>query len=70
MSYSCHTIGFVYFNLSNCNKALNYLYRALKLKQELNDEKTIAFTYTLIGNVYEKQGRFSDALKINFQSFP
>lgn len=55
-------MGSVYYSRSSYAKALEYYFKALKMYQELSDEKGQAFIYGNIGLVYKEQLAYDKAL--------
>ncbi|MES2681585.1 MAG: tetratricopeptide repeat protein [Bacteroidota bacterium] len=79
ISYSIHYIGDIYFGQSDLSgkisskedynsKALAQFFKALKIAEEVNDEKSIANTFNCIGNSYREQEKYSSALEYYFKA--
>ena len=60
--YCINAIGNVYFYKGDYNKALQIFLQALKIRESLHDERTIAVTYSNIGSVYSEQGEYQQAI--------
>ncbi|HOZ86504.1 MAG TPA: tetratricopeptide repeat protein [Bacteroidia bacterium] len=74
ISYSLHYIGDIYFGQSDLSektsskedyndKALVQFFKALKIAEEVNDQKSIANTFNCIGNSYREQENYTLALE-------
>jgi serine phosphatase RsbU (regulator of sigma subunit) len=74
ISYSLHYIGDIYFGQSDLSektstkedyndKALEQFFKALKIAEEVNDQKSIANTFNCIGNSYREQENYALALE-------
>ncbi len=59
-------IGLVYWNLGKYDKALEYLHKALKLNEEINDTYEFSSVYKAIGLVYRDINDYKNAI-LNFQ---
>ncbi len=57
------TIGVSFLNKDNSGKALEYLFRALKINEELNDKKGKGSCANNIGAVYQYQSNYPKALE-------
>ena len=62
-----NNMGILYLNLRDYNKALNYYYDAMHIRENLNKserrDKAIAYSYQNIGTAYQKKGDFENAIK-------
>ncbi|OFY66304.1 MAG: hypothetical protein A3H98_02790 [Bacteroidetes bacterium RIFCSPLOWO2_02_FULL_36_8] len=61
-------IGFVYSEQSDYHKALDYYFKALKMKEEIGDKKGKTTTLVNIGNVYNRQSDHAKALDYYFRA--
>jgi len=61
-SYALYSMGVNYLDLEELTKALDLFKRSLKIREELEDEESIAKTLTKIGFIYYSQGDFVTAL--------
>jgi len=57
-------LGVLYTDQGNFVKALEFLLKALKISEELNDKKSIASKLTNIGNLYASHGDHTKALEV------
>ncbi|MDO9577320.1 MAG: sigma 54-interacting transcriptional regulator [Candidatus Cloacimonadales bacterium] len=57
-----NNIANMYFKLENYDEALHYYKRSLAIKEELNDEKSIALSLCNIAVVYKEMQNFDQAL--------
>ncbi len=63
-----NNIGRVYLNLGDYAKAMNYFLIALKIREEIADEKAIAASYNNIALIYNNQGNYEKALENHLKS--
>jgi serine phosphatase RsbU (regulator of sigma subunit)/tetratricopeptide (TPR) repeat protein len=61
-------IGAFNYLKGNYSQALDYDFKALKIKESLNDKKKIASIHNNIGTVYERQGDYPKALDHYFKA--
>ncbi|MES2590999.1 MAG: tetratricopeptide repeat protein [Bacteroidota bacterium] len=59
---SNHQLGVFNYLKGNYSLALDYYFKALKIRESLNDKKGISVTYSNIGVVYDNQGNYPQAL--------
>jgi len=59
-------IGINHYEMSNYPEALKYHFDALKIEQEIGDQKGIALSHNSIGLVFMRQGKLDEALKYFF----
>jgi len=67
-SVSLKKLGSIYYNISDYEKSLKYYLEAIKLFEELNDIKSINYTYNNIANIYVKLEKF-DKAKFYYNKF-
>lgn len=60
-------IGIIYWYKGDYNKALEFYYKALKIREALNDKKGMAASYNNIGNIHHGNGEFDKALELYFK---
>ncbi|MBN4049710.1 tetratricopeptide repeat-containing sensor histidine kinase [Bacteroidales bacterium AH-315-N07] len=68
-------LGILYRNKGDYSRALDYCFRSLKLKENMDinlstgkDQRSIAISYNSIGNIYIKQGKFLKALEFYYKA--
>lgn len=62
-AWAINNIGYVYKNYGNQSKALFYFLQALKIREQINDEKGIIESYNNMASVYNAHGDSEGALK-------
>jgi tetratricopeptide (TPR) repeat protein len=62
-----NNLAVIFKNKGDFETALDYNYKSLKIKEEINDQKGIANTFINIGTVYHIQGNLVKALENYFQ---
>lgn len=68
MARRLSNIGLVYANQGNYPQALDYDFRALKMKEALGDKRGIAITLGNIGIIYKAQNDYPKALDYYFRA--
>lgn len=66
LAYAYVYLSNAYRNKSDYPPALKYLYTALKIQVQINDQQGLAITYNSVGLINERQGNYIDALKNHF----
>ncbi|HEX7414625.1 MAG TPA: tetratricopeptide repeat protein, partial [Bacteroidia bacterium] len=56
-----NTLGNVYWNQADYPKALDYYFKALKMREELGDKSEIAINLGNIGSLYTKTSKYKEA---------
>jgi two-component system, sensor histidine kinase and response regulator len=59
-----NTTGSGYYLLGDIDKAVQLYYRALRIREKLNDPSDLSVSYNNIGNVYADQGNHKEALPL------
>ena len=57
------SIGVIYAEESDNDKALEYYFKALKVNKAINNKQNIATNYTNIGSIYSSMGDDAKALE-------
>ncbi|MBL4655342.1 MAG: tetratricopeptide repeat protein, partial [Bacteroidia bacterium] len=68
MAVSYNNIGGIYDDQGEIEKALEYYFFSLKIKEEIKDKKGMAYSYNNIGFIHDKQGEIEKALEYFFLS--
>ena len=63
LSLGFNSLGIIFYNKGNYDKAINYYSRSLKLREEIGDKKGIAATLNNFGIVYQDQGDNAKAIE-------
>lgn len=63
---AANNLGYAY-HLSEPDKALQFYFKAMKIREELNDTPGVATVYNNIGAVYQSQGSISKAIEYHFK---
>ncbi len=63
LSLGYNSLGIIFYNKSNYDKAINYYSRSLKIREEIGDKKGIAATLNNFGIVYQDQGDNAKAIE-------
>ena len=63
IAHSYANIAVVYQRLNNSNKAIEYLFKALKINEELKNKESILNNYTAIGDFYLNQKEIERAFE-------
>jgi tetratricopeptide (TPR) repeat protein len=63
-----NNIGFIYNNLGQIEKSLEFYNIALKIREKIGDELGIASSLNNIGSIYDSQGAYEIALSYYFKS--
>ncbi len=58
-----NSLGIIFYNKSNFDKAINYYGRSLKIREEIRDKKGIAATLNNFGIVYQDRGDYAKAIE-------
>src|SRR5690606_15765855 len=56
-------IARIYYKKNLLDKALDYNFKSIKIREEINDEKGIGYSLHKIGQVYFKQGNIKSAIE-------
>jgi tetratricopeptide (TPR) repeat protein len=62
-SLGYNSLGIIFYNKGNYDKAINYYSRSLKIREEIGDKKGIAATLNNFGIVYQDQGDNAKAIE-------
>ena len=62
LSLALNSIGIIFYNKGDNDKALNYYSRSLKIREEIGDKKGIAATLNNFGIIYQDQGDYVKAI--------
>ncbi len=68
MADASHTLGMLYWYQGNYWQAADYYFKALEIREALDDSLGLARSYNNIGNVYFHQEKYYNALKYYRQS--
>lgn len=68
ISDACHGIGSVYEKQRNFQKAIDYYFKSLKIREEMGDKTGIAVSRNSIGRLYLVQKEFQQALECFLKS--
>ncbi|MDP1744827.1 MAG: tetratricopeptide repeat protein [Bacteroidota bacterium] len=63
LSLGYNSLGIIFYNKGNYDKAINYYSRSLKIREEIGDKKGIAATLNNFGIVYQDQGDNAKAIE-------
>jgi len=63
LSLALNSLGIIFYNKGDYDKALNYYSRSLKIREEIRDKKGIAATLNNFGIVYQDQGDYAKAIE-------
>lgn len=63
LSLALNSIGIIFYNKGDNDKALNYYSRSLKIREEIGDKKGIAATLNNFGIIYQDQGDYAKAIE-------
>ena len=63
LSLSYNSLGIIFYNKGDYDKALNYYSRSLKIREEIRDKKGLAATLNNFGIVYQDQGDNAKAIE-------
>lgn len=63
LSLGYNSLGIIFYNKGDFDKAINYYSRSLKIREEIGDKKGIAATLNNFGIVYQDQGDFAKAIE-------
>lgn len=63
LSLGFNSLGIIFYNKGNYDKAINYYSRSLKIREEIGDKKGIAATLNNFGIVYQDQGDNAKAIE-------
>ena len=63
-----NTVGVGFFNKSEYDSALHYYLTALKLREEINNEKLISSSYNNIAVIYQIKGESKKAMEYYFKN--
>lgn len=58
-----HNVGYALNAKGKTDQAIDYYFKALKIRQQYNDSSGIAYTSLVIGNVFNMQEKYDEALK-------
>jgi len=61
-----NNVGAIYWNKGEIEKALEYYFLSLRLREDINDKNGIATSYNNIGSLYKDQGEIEKALEYYF----
>jgi serine phosphatase RsbU (regulator of sigma subunit) len=65
---ACSQLGLIYSRLCNFQKALDYLNKGLKIREDLNDENGVASSLNRIGMVLRQAKKYDESLGYYFRS--
>ncbi len=65
---ACSQLGLIYSRLCNFQKALEYLNKGLKIREDLNDENAVASSLNRIGMVLRQTKKYDESLGYYFRS--
>ena len=68
LAITYNNIGGIYNELGDINKALEYFFLSLELREEIGHKRGMAESYNNIGLIYKGQGEFSKTLEYLFLS--
>ncbi|MBL4655833.1 MAG: tetratricopeptide repeat protein, partial [Bacteroidia bacterium] len=68
LSDAYNNIGYIYKDQGEIEKALEYYFLSLKIKEDIKDKKGMASTYHNIGGIYDDQGETKRSLEYYFLS--
>lgn len=63
LSLGYNSLGIIFYNKGDYDKAINYYSRSLKIREEIGDKKGIAATLNNFGIVYQDQGDYAKAIE-------
>lgn len=63
LSLGYNSLGIIFYNKGDFDKAINYYSRSLKIREEIGDKKGIAATLNNFGIVYQDQGDNAKAIE-------
>ena len=67
-AYSLSNLGTIYDSKGEIDKALEYYFAAVKIRENLGSKKSLAQSYNNIAVLYDNQNDILNALKYHFQS--
>ncbi len=68
IAIACHELGVFYYFKGNYPLSLDFFFKALKIRESLNNKERTAATLGNIGNVYDHQGNYPQALNYHFKA--
>lgn len=68
IALSCHELGVFYYFKGNYPVSLDFNFKALKIRESLNNQKGVAALLGNIGAVYDHQGNYPQALNYYFKA--
>ncbi|MBL4716404.1 MAG: tetratricopeptide repeat protein, partial [Bacteroidia bacterium] len=68
LAVTYNNIGMSHHNKGENEKALEYYFMSLKIREEIGDKKVMAVSYNNIGRIYNDQGKIEKTLEYNFLS--
>jgi len=63
LSLAFNSLGIIFYNKGDYDKAINYYSRSLKIREEIHDKKGLAATLNNLGVVNQDQGDYAKAIE-------
>lgn len=63
LALAFNSVGIIFYNKGDYDKAINYYSRSLKIREEIHDKKGLAATLNNLGIVYQDQGDNAKAIE-------